>query len=120
MAEKTVEQVYVTVEGKQLEIAASQLIDVKIEQALDLPDMAQLTIVEGRQWVTDKTFANGKEIKLDLEQDKKRLNIFMGLIAGVEPVFKPNGETLLRVRCFDQSHLMTRGRLSKTFVQVKD
>ena len=113
MAEKTIEQVYIIVEGKQLDVAASQLIDVTVDQALDLPDMASFTLVDGRQWVTDKTFDNGKEIKLDLEQDKKRLNIFMGLVSGVEPVFKPNGETLLKVRCYDQSHLMTRGRHSK-------
>src|SRR6476619_2728174 len=104
MAEKTIEQVYVVVEGKQLEIAASDLIDVKIDQALDLPDMAEVILVKARELVTDGTFANGKEIKLDLEQNKKRLNIFMGLINGVEPVHKPNGESLLKIRCFDQSH----------------
>src|SRR5438132_653731 len=120
MVEKTTEQVYVSVEGKQLEIAASQLVDVKIDQALDLPDMALIVMVDGRQWVTDKTFNIGKEIKLDFEQDKKRLNIFMGHIASVEPVFKGNGETLLRINCFDQSHLMTRGRKSKVYRQVKD
>ena len=96
MAEQTIEQVYVIVEGKQLEIAASDLIDVKIDQALDMPDMAEVILVKARELVTDGTFANGKEIKLDLEQNKKRLNIFMGSIAGVEPVFKPNGETLLK------------------------
>jgi len=120
MPEKTVEQVYVIVEGKQLELAASELIDVKIDQALDLPDMAEVIVVKAREWVADGTFSSGKEIKLDLEQNKKRLNIFMGSIATVEPVFKPNGETQLKIRCFDQSHLMTRGRGSKVYAQVKD
>src|SRR3954454_19503171 len=120
MAEKTIEQVYVIVEGKQLEIAASDLIDVKIDQALDMPDMAEVIVVRPREMETDGTFDKGKEIKLDLEQDKKRVNIFMGSIAIVEPVHKPNGESQLKIRCFDQSHLMTRGCQSKTFTQVKD
>lgn len=120
MAEKTIEQVYIIVEDKQLDVAASQLIGVRVDQALDLPDMAEFTLVDARQWVIDGTFESGKEIKLDLEQDKKRLNIFMGLISGVDPEFKAKGETKLRVRCFDQSHLLSRGRQSKTFVQVKD
>ena len=69
MPEQTIEQVYVIVEGKQLEIAASDLIDVKIDQALDMPDMAEVILVKARELVTDGSFGNGKEILLDLEQN---------------------------------------------------
>src|SRR3954453_11611422 len=112
MPEQTLDQVYITVEGKKVDIAASELVQVSVDQALDLPDMAQLTLIASSEYANDGTFTIGKEIKLDLEQDKKRLNIFMGSIAGAEPQFKANGEALFQVRCFDQSHLMTRGRAS--------
>jgi phage protein D/phage baseplate assembly protein gpV len=117
---KTEEQVYISVGGKQLEVAASELLSVRIEQALDLPDMAFISIVAAREWVEEGTFNVGKEVKLDLQQGPRRLNIFGGDIAGVEPRFKANGSTELTVRCFDPSHLMTRGRKSKTYQQVKD
>lgn len=120
MPEQTLDQVYITVEGKKVDIAASELVQVCVDQALDLPDMAQLTLIASSEYANDGTFTIGKEIKFDLEQDKKRLNMFMGSIAGAEPQFKANGEALFHVRCFDQSHLMTRGRASKTYTQVKD
>ena len=85
---KTSEQVFVTVEGKQIELADGQLITARIDQALDLPDMAILVLTNGNDWMSKKTFDIGKELKLEPQQDKDKQRIFMGDIVGVEPLYE--------------------------------
>src|SRR5688500_5755775 len=114
------EQVFVKVDGEQLELGAGKLISVVIDQTLDLPDFAELSLVEAMEWLAQGTFDLGKEVKVDLKIGDKRETMFVGEVTASEPTYTEGNVAKLVVRCFDRAHRLSRGRKSKTFEQVKD
>jgi phage protein D/phage baseplate assembly protein gpV len=116
----TGEQVYISVDGKQLEVADGQMISAMVDQDLDQPDMCVLQLANGNDWMAKNTFETGKELKLELQQGKDRQRMFIGEIVGVEPVYEEKNHVKLTVRAFDRVHRLTRSRKSRTFKQMKD
>ena len=117
---KTDEQVYISVDGKQLEIADGQMVSAIVDQDLNQPDMCVLSLTDGNAWMAKDTFGTGKELKLELQMGKERARIFIGEIVGMEPVYESSNQVRLVIRAFDRSHRLTRGRKSRTFQQMKD
>lgn len=117
----TLEQVFVTVDGRQVALAAARLISVSIEQSLVLPDAFNIVLTSGLGWLHDDTFAMGKEVKLEMSQNgRSRRTLITGEVTGLLPVMTAGNEVQLQVRGYDRSHRLQRGRYTRSFVQVTD
>jgi uncharacterized protein involved in type VI secretion and phage assembly len=58
------------------------------------------------------------EVNVDSEGGPQKL--FTGEVVGIEPLFDTSGSHRLTVRAFNRLHRLTRGRKSKTWVNVSD
>ncbi len=115
------EQVFIKVDGRQLDLGAAKLVRVTLEQALLLPDAFDIVLDGGLEWLHDDTFAIGKEVELELAQDTaSRRRLLKGEITGLMPSMTGSNEVLLHVRGYDRSHRLQRGRYTRSFIQMKD
>jgi phage protein D len=118
---QTDEQVFVKVNGRQVDLAAAKLLRVTLEQALLLPDAFDIVLASGLDWLKEGTFDIGKEVKLELAQGLgSRKTLITGEITGLMPSMTQDNEVELRVRGYDKSHRLLRGRYTRLFNQVKD
>jgi phage protein D len=116
----TDEQVFIKVDGRQVDLAAAKLIRVTLEQALLLPDAFNIVLAAGLDWLKDGTFDIGKEVKLELAQGAARKTLLTGEVTGLMPSMTADNEVQLHVRGYDKSHRLLRGRYTRSFVQSKD
>jgi phage protein D len=118
---QTEEQVFVKVDGRQLDLAAAKLLRVTLEQALLLPDAFDIVLASGLDWLRKGTFDIGKEVRLELAQGAgSRKTLITGEITGLMPIMTQDNEVELRVRGYDKSHRLLRGRHTRLFHQMKD
>jgi uncharacterized protein len=115
------EQVFISVEGQQLELAAAKLLSVSIEQSLLLPDAFNIVLVSGLEWLREETFAIGKEVKLEMAQaGGSRRRLLIGEVTGLLPTMTRENHVQLHVRGYDRSHRLLRGRHTRSFIQMSD
>jgi phage protein D/phage baseplate assembly protein gpV len=115
------EQVFIKVDGRQLDFAAAQLIRVTLDQALLLPDAFDIILAGGLEWLKDGTFDIGREVKLELAQGVgTRKTLITGEVTGLMPSMTGSNEVQLQVRGYDRAHRLFRGRHTRSFVQVTD
>src|SRR5687768_2725220 len=117
---RTDEQVYIKVNGRQLDLAAAKLIRVTLDQALLLPDAFDIVLAGGLEWLKDGTFDIGKEVELELAQGSTRKTLITGEVTGLMPSMTAYNEVQLEVRGYDKGHRLLRGRYTRSFVQMTD
>jgi len=97
----------------------TDLLDVMVDHSLYMPSMFTLRLFNhDMKWLRDETFREGKKIEIFFgERSKSKL--IVGKIAGLEPELQVEHPTL-RVRGYDLSHNLYRGRQRRSFNQVTD
>lgn len=104
--------------GSQKPVADSSIHNLVVDQDLDQPDMAVLTVNNA-----DHSFSNDLRLGDELEVKiggSGGTSIFKGEVVGLEPIYKTGGESKCVVRAFNRMHRLLRGRKSRTFVDKKD
>jgi phage protein D len=118
---QTDEQVFVKVDGRQLDLAAAQLLRVGLEQALLLPDTFDIVLAGGLDWLKEGSFDIGKEVQLELVNGSgTRKTLITGEVTGLMPSMTQDNDVHLQVRGYDKSHRLLRGRQTRLFNQTKD
>jgi phage protein D len=74
------------------------------------------------KWSNPEKIAIGKEIKIffgdaDLKSDEP---VFAGEVTALEVDVGLSGQILMRIRAYDRAHRLHRGRVTRTFLNVKD
>jgi uncharacterized protein len=117
----------VFVNGKVLtEDLRSHLVDLSIDLDVSIPSMFSLTfsgranISEGLDWLDDRTFDIGNEVKIKMGYDGKLEQVIVGEITCLEPEFSAMSPTSLTIRGFDRRHRLQRGHKTRTFIKLKD
>jgi phage protein D len=99
------------------EVASSRLLAVTVDLDLNQPDMCILAL--GNE---DHAYSNavkhGDPVEVTVGDGNKV--IFKGEVVGIEPLYKPGGESKCIVRAFNKLHRLLRGRKSRTFLDQSD
>jgi uncharacterized protein len=117
----------VFVNGKVLtEDLRSHLVDLSIDLDISIPSMFSLTfsgrsnISEGLNWLDDRTFDIGNEVKIKMGYAGKLEQVIIGEITSLEPEFSVMSPSSLTIRGFDRRHRLQRGHKTRTFIKLKD
>jgi uncharacterized protein len=117
----------VMINGKVLtEDLRSHLVDLSIDLDVSIPSMFSLTfsgranISEGLDWLDDRTFEIGNEVKIKMGYGDRLEQVIVGEITSLEPEFTVMGPTSLTIRGFDRRHRLQRGHKTRTFLKLKD
>lgn len=99
--------------------------EVVVDSSLHLPSMFTLLIRDpDLKWVDSGLLDLGTPVQIAVEQAQERGGakgtLIQGEIAALEPVFSSAGETAMRVRGYDRSHRLHRGKKTRTFCQQGD
>ena len=105
---------------------AALVLSVTVDDEVDLPGMFAFEVAaptggEGAyDWVDDELFDVGNvvEVRLGYADDVSRL--IVGEITGLEPEIGADSPPTLTVRGFDRRHRLTRGRKTRSFLDLKD
>ena len=119
MSEATVAGARVKIGGTPLE-EEGQLIEVRVEENLVLPDSFLLRLSDAGLGLVDSArFDVGKTVEVDLGgADSSALgSVFKGEITSLEPVFEQN-RAEVAVRGYDESHQLHRTRRTMTYQNV--
>lgn len=118
----------IIVNGSQLPIdVQSHINSVVVDDNINMPGMFlfELTDSDAREGETPLidnvdlfSLGNVVEVKMGFADELETLII--GEITGLEPEFVSDGPPFLTVRGYDRSHLLLRGRNTRTFVEQKD
>lgn len=123
---RLVTNVYIKLDGADLPPAQDVMADllrVRVDGSVHLPDMAVLEIDNSDfKWSNQEKFKMGQDLKIyfgdaDLRSDEP---VFAGEVTAMEVDIGLSGAVLMRIRGYDRAHLLHRGRINKTFLQMKD
>lgn len=128
------EEIKITVDGKAPEELLYDVIEVVVDTNIFLPSMFSLLVQDdpdpdsGKLKYTDSDiFKVGAVVKIEIETDEipgasntVKGALVAGEVTAIEPVFSAGGPVMLRVRGYDRSHRLTRGKKTRTFLDVKD
>jgi uncharacterized protein involved in type VI secretion and phage assembly len=123
------DRVIVTIDGTEQTRLPAVLMEAVVDTNLYLPAMFSLTVKDEFDRKTEKmaytdadTFKLGAEVKIEVETDEiqdepgvVKATLLIGEITAVEPIFTDEGVTLLRVRGYDRSHRLTRGKKTRVY-----
>lgn len=124
----------ISIDGKTLQSDfLDDLIEVVVDTNLFLPSMFSLLVQDDSGFKSEKLkyidadiFKVGAEVKIEMETDEipgapeVKATLMIGEITAIEPIFSAGGPVLLRVRGYDRSHRLTRGKKTQTFLDIKD
>jgi uncharacterized protein involved in type VI secretion and phage assembly len=119
----------ITIDGQVQTELEPNLLEVEVDTNIHLPAMFSLTVKDELDPHTGKltyadtdTFKPGAEVKIEIETDEipdepwaVKAMLIIGEITAVEPIFSDDGVALLRVRGYDRSHRLTRGKKTRTY-----
>ncbi len=120
----------ITINGKSMEgELGTDLIEVVVDTNLFLPAMFSFTVHDNidqdtrkLQYADSDTFIPGAEVKIEIESDEipdetnaVKATLIIGEITAVEPLFSVDGVPQLRIRGYDRSHRLTRGKKTRTY-----
>ena len=123
------DDVTITIDGTKQELGLD-LVEVVVDTNLYLPAMFSLTVEDEVDPQTgkltyadaDTVFKVGAEVKIELETDEitdepsaVKATLIIGEITAIEPIFSTDGRPLLRIRGYDRSHRLTRGKKTRTY-----
>jgi uncharacterized protein len=122
-----ISNVDIFVNGKVLtEDQRSHLVDLSVDLDVSIPSMFSITfsgranISEGLNWLDDRTFDIGNEVKIKMGYDDRLEQVIIGEITSLEPEFSVMSPTSLTIRGFDRRHRLQRGHKTRTFIKLKD
>jgi uncharacterized protein involved in type VI secretion and phage assembly len=111
-------------EEGELEI---DLLEVVVDTNLHLPAMFSITVVdtmdeyERLKYADADAFEVGAMVKIEIETDEildepreVKDTLIIGEITAIEPIFS-GGSATLRIRGYDRSHRLTRGKKTRTY-----
>lgn len=111
----------VRVDGTALDPAVhAQLLEIRVDQHLRLPDRASLRLADPRLELADSaTFALGGafEVLLSAPDSDSQVSLFDGLIGALEPEFNET-EAILAVRAYDRSQALHRTKRTDTYQEM--
>lgn len=102
---------------------SDDVLEIVVDSSLYQPDMATIRIRDRYvEWIdgTDFALSTTLEILAQVPESAAEVSIFKGEIAALEPEFAANGENVLVVRAYGQSHRLHFGRYTRTFLKMKD
>jgi phage protein D len=109
----------VTLAGK--EVKPESLHGFIVEQDIDTPWMATVTLDNTPDWAYSSKTKQGDTVEIKIGPDTSKADtVFDGEVVGIEPVFDAGSETRCVLRCFDRGHRLTRGRKSRTYEKMTD
>jgi phage protein D len=104
----------VLIDGKK--VTVDRVSAIVVEQDLDQPDMAEVTLTLAPKLVVRE----GSALEVDGPGADPGVVLFKGEIVAIEPVFENGGERKVVLRAFNRLHRLTRGRKSKTYEKQTD
>lgn len=111
----------ITINGESLDaVVMAQLVEVRVDQHLRLPDRAGLRFADPRvELVDDTKFALGAEVEVSLgaAAGSDPVTVFKGQLVALEPEFTER-EAVLTLRAYDRSHKLNRDRKTDTFQEM--
>lgn len=111
----------VTINNESLDaVVMAQLVEVRVDQHLRLPDRAGLRFADPRvELVDDAKFALGAEIEVSLAAaaGSDPVSVFKGQLVALEPEFTER-EAVLTLRAYDRSHKLNRDRKTDMFQEM--
>lgn len=121
--------VSITVNGSTQSELEGNLREVLVDTNLHLPAMFAITLVDqldlktGKLKYTDSdTFQVGSVVKIEVETDeipdepmRIKAVLISGEVTAVEPLFEEDGRPAVRIRGYDRSHHLTRGKKTRTY-----
>ncbi|MEE8392261.1 MAG: VgrG-related protein [Anaerolineae bacterium] len=121
--------VTITINGTEQKELELDLLEAVVDTNLHLPAMFSITVTDtidndtGKLKYTDAdTFQVGAEVKIEVETDEVldevrevRETLIIGEITAIEPIFSTGGSATLRIRGYDRSHRLTRGKKTRTY-----
>jgi phage protein D len=98
---------------------AAQLVEVRVDQHLRLPDRAGIRLADPRvELVDNATFALGAEVEIELGAAGGELaTVFTGQLVALEPEFSAR-EAMLVLRAYDRSHSLNRTRQTDMYQEM--
>ena len=111
----------ISVDGVALDPAvAAQVLEVRVEQHLRLPDRASMRFADPKLELADgTTFTLGAqfEVKLSPPAGGSAVSVFDGQLVALEPEFTER-EAILAVRAYDRSQVLHRTKRTETYQEM--
>ena len=121
--ESLLNQVYLEIGGMAAEKATEligDLVSLTVESSLHLADSATITVHDRQlKWTDEQGLEPGKTLKISAKTGDRDHPIFDGEIVGLEPEFSPESPRFV-IRAFDRLHRLSRGKKTRSFVNVTD
>ncbi len=128
------EELKISINGKAQDELVNDMLEVLVDTSLNMPSMFNLLIQDredpntGNYKYTDAEILKvGAAVKIEMSTDELpdqqgsvKGELINGEITALEPVFSAGGPVMLRVRGYDKSHRLTRGKKTRTFLDMKD
>jgi phage protein D len=111
----------IRIDGNALDPAVqAQMLEVRVEQHLRLPDRASLRLADPMVELADSaTFALGAsfEVLLTAPDADTQVSLFDGVVGALEPEFSES-EAILAVRAYDRSQALHRTKRTDTYQEM--
>jgi phage protein D/phage baseplate assembly protein gpV len=120
------DQCTIKIGGSQVsEAFMDGVIRVTVDSSLHLPSMFTIELYDPELvWVDDTLLSIGSAVEIAMEQSEERGGASGTLIGGeitaLEPQFSAHGHTSIRIRGYDKSHRLHRGKKTRTFLNQTD
>lgn len=117
----------VTINGNSL--SPEELVDihaVTYSDEIDTPAMFELHVAiehgetQELKYIDTELFKEGGEVKLKMGYGSGTQEMMTGEITGIEPEFSESEILTMTVRGYDRLHRLCRGRMTRSFKQMKD
>lgn len=121
IGDKLVPVYEVSIDGSPISQALVEAMhSVEVQQSLALVDMAILTFDNPHGAIGDAdALSCGKEVEIKIGYLGALTSVFKGDIVAIEPTYPIEGNPSLRIRAYDRSHRLRRGRKQRTFLKQK-
>jgi phage protein D/phage baseplate assembly protein gpV len=129
------EEISITIDGTKQTELLFDLLEVIVDTNLFMPSMFSLLIHDDEnpegsgkmKYIDSAIFKVGAVVKITMKTDDipdeksfVKEDLIEGEITALEPIFSADGTAMLRVRGYDKSHRLTRGKKTRTFEKMKD
>jgi uncharacterized protein involved in type VI secretion and phage assembly len=103
------------------------LVEMVVDSDAFLPTMFSITLQDdAKKYIDGTQFDLGKALEIILsarpidEATDQSESLIKGEITSIEPIFEVGGRALMRVRGYDKANRLTRGKKTRTFLQMSD
>jgi uncharacterized protein involved in type VI secretion and phage assembly len=117
-----ISQFYIKIDGSDVpQSLMDNILFIEVDDSLNLPDMFTIQIRDPKlEWTDADLMSIGKKVEISVRGDGDRIKLMSGEITSKESKFKQGIGATVIVQGYDPSHRLSRGRQTRTFVQVTD